>query len=124
MRVAVIFGTRPEAIKMAPVVQALRDTPGIECQVWSTGQHRQMLDQVLGLFELKADIDLDLMTPGQGLTGLFAAAVTGVDRMLADQPPDLVLVHGDTSTAAAAATAAFQRGIAVGHVEAGLRSGR
>lgn len=124
MRVAVIFGTRPEAIKMAPVVQALRDTAGIECRVWSTGQHRQMLDQVLNLFDLKADVDLGLMTPGQSLNGLFAAAVSGVDAMLEAEKPDLVLVHGDTSTAAAAATAAFHRRIPVGHVEAGLRSGR
>ena len=124
MRVAVIFGTRPEAIKMAPVVQALRDTPGIECRVWSTGQHRQMLDQVLNLFDLEADADLGLMTPDQGLNGLFSGAVGGVDRMLAAETPDLVLVHGDTSTAAAAAAAAFHRRIPVGHVEAGLRSGR
>jgi UDP-N-acetylglucosamine 2-epimerase (non-hydrolysing) len=124
MRIAVIFGTRPEAIKMAPVVQALRDTPGVQCRVWSTGQHRQMLDQVLGLFDLAVDADMALMTPGQSLNGLFAAAVTGVDAMLRAERPDLVLVHGDTSTAAAAATAAFHAGIPVAHVEAGLRSGR
>ncbi|MFN3816879.1 non-hydrolyzing UDP-N-acetylglucosamine 2-epimerase [Brevundimonas sp.] len=124
MRIAVIFGTRPEAIKMAPVVQALRDTPGVQCRVWSTGQHRQMLDQVLGLFDLAVDADMALMTPGQSLNGLFAAAVTGVDAMLGAERPDLVLVHGDTSTAAAAATAAFHAGIPVAHVEAGLRSGR
>ena len=124
MRVAVIFGTRPEAIKMAPVVRALRDAPGIECRLWSTGQHRQMLDQVLGLFELRADVDLELMTPGQSLNDLFSAAIVGVDRMLKAETPDIVLVHGDTSTAAAAATAAFHRQVPVGHVEAGLRSGR
>ncbi|MFN4297181.1 MAG: non-hydrolyzing UDP-N-acetylglucosamine 2-epimerase [Brevundimonas sp.] len=124
MRIAVIFGTRPEAIKMAPVVQALRDTPGLQCRVWSTGQHRQMLDQVLGLFDLSVDVDLALMTPGQSLNGLFAAAVAGVDAMLQAERPDLVLVHGDTSTAAAAATAAFHARVPVAHVEAGLRSGR
>ena len=123
MRVAVIFGTRPEAIKMAPVVRALQATDGLSCQVWSTGQHRQMLDQVLSLFDLKVDSDLNLMRPGQDLNGLFAAALTGVDRMLDEHRPDMVLVHGDTSTAAAAATAAFHRRVAVGHVEAGLRSG-
>lgn len=124
MRVAAIFGTRPEAIKMAPVVAELRATAGVECMVWSTGQHRQMLDQVLGLFDLKADADLGLMKPGQTLNGLFSAAVAGVDRMLEGEPPDVVLVHGDTTTAAAAATAAFHRRIPVAHVEAGLRSGR
>ena len=124
MHIAVIFGTRPEAIKMAPVVQALRAEPGVTCRVWSTGQHRQMLDQVLGLFDLRADGDLGLMKPGQSLNELFAAAVTGVDALLKAHRPDLVLVHGDTTTAAAAATAAFNLGVAVGHVEAGLRSGR
>lgn len=109
---------------MAPVVKALREHPRVECQVWSTGQHREMLDQVLGLFDLKADADLGLMTPGQTLNELFAAAVSGVDRMLEHEAPDIVLVHGDTSTAAAAATAAFHRRVPIGHVEAGLRSGR
>ncbi|MFT4953721.1 MAG: UDP-N-acetylglucosamine 2-epimerase (non-hydrolyzing) [Brevundimonas sp.] len=124
MHIAVIFGTRPEAIKMAPVVRALKAEPAITCQVWSTGQHRQMLDQVLGLFDLRADGDLDLMKPGQSLNDLFAAAVTGVDALLRANRPDLVLVHGDTTTAAAAATAAFNLAIPIGHVEAGLRSGR
>ena len=124
MHIAVIFGTRPEAIKMAPVVRALKAEPGVTCRVWSTGQHRQMLDQVLGLFDLQADGDLGLMKPGQGLNDLFAAAATGVDALLKAHRPDLVLVHGDTTTAAAAATAAFNQGVPVGHVEAGLRSGR
>jgi UDP-N-acetylglucosamine 2-epimerase (non-hydrolysing) len=124
MHIAVIFGTRPEAIKMAPVVRALKAEPGVTCRVWSTGQHREMLDQVLGLFDLRADGDLGLMKPGQGLNDLFAAAVTGVDTLLREHRPDLVLVHGDTTTAAAAATAAFNLGVPVGHVEAGLRSGR
>lgn len=119
-----VFGTRPEAIKMAPVVRALTSQDGFSCRVWSTGQHRQMLDQVLRFFDLAADRDLGLMTPGQQLNDLFAAAVKGVDGLLADEKPDLVLVHGDTSTAAAAAVAAFHRGVPVGHVEAGLRSGR
>lgn len=124
MHVAVIFGTRPEAIKMAPVVNELRRTAGMTCKVWSTGQHRQMLDQVLTLFDLAPDIDLNLMTKEQGLNGLFASALQGIDRVLEAERPDVVLVHGDTSTAAAAALAAFHRRIPVGHVEAGLRSGR
>lgn len=123
MRVAVIFGTRPEAIKMAPVVAELRATPGIDCRVWSTGQHRQMLDQVLNLFDVKADLDLNLMTPGQSLNGLVSSAIAGVDRIMEVERPDVILVHGDTSTAAAAAMAAFHRKVPVGHVEAGLRSG-
>ena len=124
MRVAVVFGTRPEAIKMAPVIRALRAAPPIDCQVWSTGQHRQMLDQVLLQFDLELDVDLQLMTPGQGLNGFAASALIGIDRWLAERAPDLVLVHGDTTTAMAGATAAFHRGVPVGHVEAGLRSGR
>jgi len=124
MRIAVIFGTRPEAIKMAPVIRALQANPAFDCLVWSTGQHRQMLDQVLSLFALQVDEDLGLMRPDQTLNELFASAVAGVDRVLQTHKPDLLLVHGDTSTAAAAATAAFHRRVSVGHVEAGLRSGR
>lgn len=124
MRVAVIFGTRPEAIKMAPVIKALQSDKDIDCRVWSTGQHREMLNQVLGFFGIKTDIDLAIMKPGQSLNEVFAAAVSGIDRTLSDEEPDMVLVHGDTSTAAAAATAAFHRQVPVGHVEAGLRSGR
>lgn len=124
MRVAVIFGTRPEAIKMAPVVRALRADPRFKCQVWSTGQHREMLNQVLSLFSLSVDHDLQLMRPNQSLNQLFSSAIAGVDQVLADFTPDMLLVHGDTSTAAAAAAAAFHRQVAVGHVEAGLRSGR
>lgn len=124
MRVAVIFGTRPEAIKMAPVVKALRAAEGVDCRVWSTGQHREMLDQVLTFFDLKTDLDLKVMTPGQTLNGVFSAVVAGVDRAIEAEQPDLILVHGDTSSAAAAATAAFHRKVPVGHVEAGLRSGR
>lgn len=124
MRTAVIFGTRPEAIKMAPVIRALQASSAFECLVWSTGQHRHMLDQVLSLFDLQVDEDLGLMRPDQSLNELFSSAVAGVDRVLQLHRPDLLLVHGDTSTAAAAATAAFHRRIPIGHVEAGLRSGR
>ena len=124
MKVAVIFGTRPEAIKMAPVVRALRAAPDFACRVWSTGQHRQMLDQVLDFFDIPLDVDLSIMRSGQSLNDVFAAVIAGVDQTMAEERPDLVLVHGDTTTASAAAVAAFNRGVPVGHVEAGLRSGR
>jgi UDP-N-acetylglucosamine 2-epimerase (non-hydrolysing) len=124
MKVAVIFGTRPEAIKMAPVVSALRAEPGVETSVWSTGQHREMLDQVMDLFHITADLDLKVMAPDQTLNGLFSRVVSRLEDVFAEERPDRVLVHGDTTTAAAAATAAFHRGIPIGHVEAGLRSGR
>jgi len=120
----VIFGTRPEAIKMAPVVRALKAAPDVETLVWSTGQHRQMLDQVMDLFQIEADRDLQVMTADQTLNGLFSRVVSRLEDVFIEERPDRVLVHGDTSTAAAAATAAFHRGIPVGHVEAGLRSGR
>lgn len=123
MKVLSLFGTRPEAIKMAPLVQTLAATEGVQSIVCSTGQHRQMLDQVLQLFEVPVDHDLDVMVPGQTLNGLFARLMTRIDSLLDDVQPDCVLVHGDTSTAAACCLAAFQRGIAIGHVEAGLRTG-
>lgn len=119
----VVFGTRPEAIKMAPVVTALKATPGIETLVAVTAQHRQMLDQVLELFALAPDDDLDLMAPGQTLPDLFGRILTGMSGVLAARKPDLVLVHGDTSTTLATALAAFYAKVPVGHVEAGLRTG-
>lgn len=119
----VVFGTRPEAIKMAPVVAALRATPGIHTRVVVTAQHRQMLDQVLELFSIVPDVDLDLMTPGQQLHELFARILQGMSGVLSAQRPDLLLVHGDTSTTLGAALAAFYARIPVGHVEAGLRTG-
>jgi UDP-N-acetylglucosamine 2-epimerase len=122
-RVMVVFGTRPEAIKMAPVVAALKATPGIETLVCVTAQHRQMLDQVLELFGLVPDDDLDVMAPGQALPDLFARILTGMSGVLAARKPDLVLVHGDTSTTLATALAAFYAKVPVGHVEAGLRTG-
>jgi len=109
---------------MAPVIKALQAAEGFECRVWSTGQHREMLDQVLDFFGLQTDIDLAVMTPGQTLNDVFAGVVAGVDRAIQAERPDLVLVHGDTSTASAAALAAFHQKVPVGHVEAGLRSGR
>lgn len=124
LRVAVIFGTRPEAIKMAPVALALRATPDMDCRIWSTGQHRTMLDQVLGFFDLACDADLAVMKADQTLNDLFSSVVAGVDALIRAERPDIVLVHGDTTTASAAAVAAFNNRVPVGHVEAGLRSGR
>ncbi|AZL68693.1 non-hydrolyzing UDP-N-acetylglucosamine 2-epimerase [Pseudomonas oryziphila] len=123
MKVLTLFGTRPEAIKMAPLVKVLARTEGVESIVCSTGQHRQMLDQVLQLFAVPVDHDLDVMVPGQTLNGLFARLMTRIDALLDELKPDCVLVHGDTTTAAACSMAAFHRGIAIGHVEAGLRTG-
>ena len=121
--VACVFGTRPEAVKMAPVVRALRLIPELRTLVCVTGQHRQMLDPILAAFDLVADFDLDVMEPNQTLAGLTAKALTRVDRFLAEQKPGMVLVQGDTTTAFAAALAAFYHRIPVGHVEAGLRTG-
>jgi UDP-N-acetylglucosamine 2-epimerase len=118
----VVFGTRPEAIKMVPVIAALREFPDIRTSVVVTAQHREMLDQVLELFAVRPDEDLDLMAPGQDLAGLFAKIVTGLSEVLCRRRPDMVLVHGDTSTTLAAALAAFYARIPIGHVEAGLRT--
>ncbi len=118
-----IFGSRPEGIKMAPVVQALRSHPDwFETLVVSTGQHREQLDQVFAAFGLTADYDLAIMRPRQTLTDIMVRALSGLDELLARERPDLVLVHGDTSTTAAGALAAFYHKIPVGHVEAGLRT--
>lgn len=122
-KVMVVFGTRPEAIKMAPVVGALRGLPGIQTSVAVTAQHRQMLDRVLELFDIFPDEDLDLMQANQGLPELFSRILTGMSEVITRRRPDLVLVHGDTSTTLAAAMAAFYARVPVGHVEAGLRTG-
>ena len=121
--IAVVFGTRPEAIKMAPVVLALRAEPRMRTVVCVTGQHRQMLDQILGTFRITPDIDLNLMEPGQTLAGLTAKTVTKLDAVFAANKPSLMLVQGDTTTAFAAALTAFYHHVPVGHVEAGLRTG-
>lgn len=121
--VMVVFGTRPEAIKMAPVVRALRARPGIRTLVAVTAQHRQMLDQVLQLFDIVPDVDLDLMRANQGLPDLFSRILTGMSEVISRRKPDLVLVHGDTTTTLGAALAAFYARVPVGHVEAGLRTG-
>jgi UDP-N-acetylglucosamine 2-epimerase (non-hydrolysing) len=123
LRVLSIFGTRPEAVKMAPVAQALERTPGIEAQVCVTAQHRQMLDQVLRLFGIVPQVDLDLMRPNQSLAEVTAAVFTALSPVLERIKPDWVLVQGDTTTVMAAALAAYYHRVRVGHVEAGLRTG-
>lgn len=122
-KVMVVFGTRPEAIKMAPVVDALKATPGIETIVTVTAQHRQMLDQVLDLFGIVPDEDLNAMLPGQTLAGLTSRILQGMDEVIARRKPDIVLVHGDTTTTLATSMAAFYNRTPIGHVEAGLRTG-
>lgn len=122
MKVMSVFGTRPEAIKMAPLVKKLNTDPDIESVLCVTAQHREMLDQVLELFELKPDYDLNIMKPNQTLAMITANVLTGMEDVLIKERPDIVLVHGDTSTTFSAALAAFYQKIPVGHVEAGLRT--
>jgi len=122
-RILLVFGTRPEAIKMAPLVLAFeREKAAFETDVCVTGQHREMLDQVLDIFGIKPDYDLNIMKHGQDLYDITARVLTGMRDVLAECKPDLVLVHGDTTTSTAAALAAFYQQIPVGHVEAGLRT--
>ncbi|MEN6577682.1 MAG: UDP-N-acetylglucosamine 2-epimerase (non-hydrolyzing), partial [Phycisphaerales bacterium] len=121
-KISIIFGTRPEAIKLCPLVLELWKHPEFEPHVCVTGQHRQMLDQVLDVFDVAPDVDLNLMQPDQTLAGLTARAITAIDGYLVDYKPDMVIVQGDTTTAFCAALAAFYRHIAIGHVEAGLRT--
>lgn len=123
MKVLTVFGTRPEAIKMAPLVHALRSDSRFIPKVCVTAQHREMLDQVLDLFEIEPEYDLDIMKPGQSLNDITAIILTGMKPILEDFKPDVVLVHGDTSTTFAVALAAYYQQIPVGHVEAGLRTG-
>lgn len=122
-KVLTVFGTRPEAIKMAPLVKALADEEEVEARVCVTAQHRQMLDQVLQLFDIVPDYDLDLMREGQTLGDLTSGILQSIGTVYDDWQPDAVLVHGDTTTTLAASLAAFYRYIPVGHVEAGLRTG-
>jgi UDP-N-acetylglucosamine 2-epimerase (non-hydrolysing) len=119
----VVFGTRPEAIKLFPVIRALRAQPGLETLVCVTGQHRALLDQVLDLADIRPDIDLDLMMPGQSLDTLTGRLLAGIGTALDARRPDRVIVQGDTASAKCAALAAYYRRIPVAHVEAGLRSG-
>lgn len=124
LEILAVYGTRPEAIKMAPVIEALKRRPdAFSVRVCATGQHREMLDQVQEIFGLRPDLDLNLMRHDQTLNGLAASALEAVDGILAAAPPDWLLVQGDTTTAMTAALAAFHRGVRVGHVEAGLRTG-
>jgi len=122
-KVSVILGTRPEAIKLCPVILALREHPEFCPQVCATAQHRQMLDQVLEVFGVVPEVDLDLMRPDQSLADLTARAITALDQYFHDHQPDLVLVQGDTSSALAASLSAFYHRVKIGHVEAGLRTG-
>ncbi|TMP63885.1 UDP-N-acetylglucosamine 2-epimerase (non-hydrolyzing) [Pseudoalteromonas sp. S1610] len=123
MKVLSIFGTRPEAIKMAPLVKGLNEAEGIDAKVCVTAQHREMLDQVLDLFEIVPEYDLNIMKPGQSLYDVTTNILLGLKPILEEFKPDLVLVHGDTSTTLSASLAAFYQQIPVGHVEAGLRTG-
>lgn len=117
-----VFGTRPDTIKMAPVVHALAQHPQIESIVCVTAQHREMLDDLLALFEIRPDFDLNIMTPDQTLTDITTRVLTGMEGVLKSAKPDVVLVHGDTATSTASALAAFYQQIPAGHVEAGLRT--
>ena len=121
-KIMIVFGTRPEAIKMAPLIKEIKNHPALELRVCITGQHREMLDQVLKLFEITPNYDLALMSPGQTLTELTGKVIAGMERVFEDWRPELVLVHGDTTTTFAASLAAYYQRIAVYHVEAGLRT--
>lgn len=121
-KVLCVIGTRPEAIKMVPVILALQQEPWVEVRVLATAQHRHMLDQVLTFFGIKPDVDLDIMRPNQSLTALTARLLTAMDEVLLSESPDVVLVQGDTTTVMAVALACFYHRIPIGHVEAGLRT--
>lgn len=122
VRVMLVFGTRPEAIKMAPLALRLKADPRFDCRICVTGQHRQMLDQVLRIFKLEASYDLSIMRPRQDLSDVTSAVLLGMREVLAEFTPDIVLVHGDTATTFAATLSAYYHQIPVGHVEAGLRT--
>lgn len=122
MKVLIVFGTRPEAIKMAPVVKALAADPAFDAKVCVTAQHRQMLDQVLDIFAVRPDFDLNLMQPGQDLSDITSNVLLGMRAVYAQWTPDMILVHGDTTTTLAASLSAYYAKIQVGHVEAGLRT--
>ncbi len=123
MKVLTVFGTRPEGIKMAPIVKELEKREGIESIVCITAQHREMLDQVLNLFEIVPDYDLNIFEPGQSLTDITMKSLKGLEEVIMKEEPDVVLVQGDTTTVFAGALAAFYQKVKIGHVEAGLRSG-
>lgn len=123
MKVLVVFGTRPEAIKMCPLVYKLKEAKGVDCVVCLTGQHKEMLQQVMDAFGIKADYNLGIMKDRQTLTSITTTILESMEPLLKELRPDIVLVHGDTTTSYAAALAAFYQQIPVGHVEAGLRTG-
>ncbi|MFN2364452.1 MAG: non-hydrolyzing UDP-N-acetylglucosamine 2-epimerase, partial [Halarsenatibacteraceae bacterium] len=123
LKVMPIFGTRPEAIKMAPVVKALKNDKNIETLLTVTAQHREMLDQVLNLFKLRPDYDLDIMEANQTLSEITSRVLKKLEAVYIKEKPDLILVHGDTSTTFVASLAAYYQQIQIGHVEAGLRTG-
>ena len=122
IKVMSIFGTRPEAITMAPLVKELEKREEIESIVCVTAQHREMLDQVLETFSIKPDYDLNIMQQGQTLGDITTRALNGLEKVIKEEKPDIVLVHGDTTTTFAGALAAFYNQVAIGHVEAGLRT--
>ncbi|HZV82027.1 MAG TPA: UDP-N-acetylglucosamine 2-epimerase (non-hydrolyzing), partial [Geobacteraceae bacterium] len=123
LKIMCVFGTRPEAVKMAPVIRSLRERSDLfDCTVCVTAQHRQMLDQVLDLFDITPDYDLNIMRPGQDLFDVTSNVLLGLKSVLSRENPDIVLVHGDTTTSMAASLAAYYCRISVGHVEAGLRT--
>ena len=122
IKVMTVFGTRPEAIKMAPLVKELKSRKEIECIVCVTAQHRQMLDQVLEVFDIKPDYDLDIMKQGQTLSDITSRVLYGLENVIKEVKPDIVLVHGDTTTTFAGALAAYYNQVDIGHVEAGLRT--
>ncbi|MGL5633684.1 MAG: non-hydrolyzing UDP-N-acetylglucosamine 2-epimerase [Sarcina sp.] len=122
IKILTIFGTRPEAIKMAPLVKELERRPEIDSKVCVTAQHREMLDQVLELFEIKPEFDLDIMKTRQSLTGITNRILEGLEELFTNEKPDMILVHGDTTTTFSSGLAAFYQQIRVGHVEAGLRT--
>lgn len=122
LKTLTVFGTRPEAIKMAPLALQLAKDSRFEARVCVTGQHRQMLDQVLELFDISPDYDLNIMKAGQDLTGVTTAILQGIKPVLAEFKPDVVLVHGDTATTFATSLAAYYQQIPIAHVEAGLRT--
>ncbi len=122
LRIMSVFGTRPEAIKMAPLVKELKNRSEIESLCCVTAQHREMLDSVMEVFDLNADADLNIMTPRQTLSTITSKCLTGMDEVIERLKPDMILVHGDTSTTFAGALSAFYHQVPVGHVEAGLRT--
>ncbi|MFR8506408.1 MAG: non-hydrolyzing UDP-N-acetylglucosamine 2-epimerase [Peptoniphilus sp.] len=123
MKVLFVFGTRPEGIKMAPIIKEIQKRKNLECYTCVTGQHREMLDQVLEIFDIKPDYDLNIFKKGQSLTDVTTKTLLGLEEILDELKPDILLVQGDTTTVFAAALAAFYKKIKIGHVEAGLRSG-